>query len=222
MKQRLDHETIAMRIAKEFQDSCVVNLGHGLPTFCSSYVPEGMRVFFHTENGALGFGCVLTEDERDQWDQHLVNASAQFVSVLPGMSFFDHATSFGMVRGGHVDIAVLGGLQVSEKGDLANWLVPGKTGGMGGAMDLAVGAKRVIVGMEHTSKEGQPKILKKCTYPLTAVKCVHLIVTDIAVIEVTKEGLVLKEVAPGWTVEEVQKFTEPKLLVAEDLKEIEL
>lgn len=222
MKQRLDIEVIAMRIAKEFRDGCVVNLGYGLPTLCSSYIPEDMRVILHTENGALGFGRVLTEDDRDKWDQCLVNASGQFVSTLPGMSFFDHATSFGIIGGGYIDISVLGGLQVSEKGDLANWLVPGRSGGMGGAMDIAAGAKKIIVGMEHVSKDGQPKILKKCSYPLTAPECVDLIVTDIAVIEVSNKGLILKELAPGWSINDVQKQTEPKLIIAEDLKETEL
>lgn len=223
MKQRLDEATIALRAAKEFEDGSVVNLGYGMPGLCALYIPEGRRVIFHTENGALGFGRVLTEEDRDKWDINLINASAQFISWLPGMSLFDHATSFGMIRGGHIDITVLGGLQVSEKGDLANWRAPGRSGGMGGGMDLAVGAKRVIITMTHTTTDGKPKIVKQCTYPVTAQKCVDLIVTDIAVIEVTEDGLVLKEVAPGWTPEEVQELTEPKLKMAKDLvKEIQL
>ncbi len=222
MKERLSTEVICMRAAKEFRDGQVVNLGYGIPTLCSGFVPEGMRVIFHTENGALGFGQPLTIDQRDQWDPQLVNASAQFVTWMPGMSLFDHATSFGMIRGGHIDLTILGGLQVSEKGDLANWRIPGAIGGMGGAMDLAVGAKKIVVTMEHTTKKDEPKILKECTFPLTAEECVDLIITDLAVIEVTKPGLVLKEIAPGWTADEVQALTEPKLMVAEDLKEIEL
>ncbi len=227
MKQRLDTETIALRAAKEFHDGSVVNLGMGIPTLCSLFVPEGRRVFFHSENGILGYGRPLTVEERDQWDFQLINASAQFVTRLPGMSFFDHCIAFGMITGGHVDIAVLGGLQVSEKGDLANWWIPGETAafggrGMGGAMDIAVGAKSVIVAMEHTTKEGTPRILKKCTYPVTAKECVDLIVTDLAVIKVSREGLLLTEVAPSWTAEEVQALTEAKMIIAEDLTEIML
>jgi 3-oxoacid CoA-transferase B subunit len=222
MKERLSTEVICMRAAKEFRDGQVVNLGFGIPTLCSAFVPEGMRIIFHSENGVLGFGPPLTADQKDQWDPMLVNASAQFVTWLPGMSLFDHATSFGMVRGGYIDLTILGGLQVSERGDLANWRIPGGTGGMGGAMDLAVGAKRVVITMEHTTKKNEPKILKECTFPLTAKECVNLVITDLAVIEVTKQGLVLKEVAPSWTVDEVQALTEPRLIVAEDLEEIEL
>ena len=220
MKQRLDRETIAMRVAREFRDGDVVNLGIGIPTLASNYIPEGRQVIFHTENGALGFGPLAAEGEEDI---DLINAGGQFVTRLPGMSFFHHADSFAMIRGGHIDITVLGGLQVSERGDLANWLTPERgVGNIGGAMDLAVGSKRVIVAMEHTTKEGKPKIVRECDYPLTAKECMDLIVTDLAVIEVTKEGLVLKEVAPGWSAEEVQALTEPQLLVAEDLKEMEL
>jgi len=222
MKQRLDQTTIAMRIAKEFKDGDVVNLGYGLPTLAGLFIPEGIRVIFHSENGILGYGHPLSEDEKAQWDPCLVNASAQFVAKLSGMSVFNCAEAFGMIRGGHVDIAVLGGLQVSEKGDLANWIMPGRAGGMGGAMDLAASGGRVIVGMEHNTKDGGMRILKKCTYPLTAPECVSLICTDLAVIEVTKRGLLLKEVAPGWTADEIQALTEPKLIVAKDLKEIEL
>jgi 3-oxoacid CoA-transferase B subunit len=211
---------IALRASREFQDGSVVNLGYGIPGLCAFCVPEGRRVIFHTENGALGFGPPLTKEQRDKWDIHLIDASAQFITRLPGMSLFDHATSFGMIRGGHIDVTVLGGLQVSEKGNLANWRAPGRTGGMGGGMDLAVAAKKVITTMGHTTRENKPKIVKECTYPLTAKECVDLIVTDIAVIEVTKEGLVLKEVARGWSPEEVQELTEPRLKIAEDLREI--
>jgi len=222
MKERLSQETIALRAAKEFWDGCVCNLGLGLPTMAGLFIPEGIRVIFHAENGVLGYGRVLTADERDEWDFQLINASGQFVQRQPAMSFFDHALSFVMIRGGHIDLTILGALQVSEKGDLANWRIPGRSGGMGGAMDLAVGAKKVIAVMEHTTKEGQPKIMRECTYPLTAKECTDVIITDVAVIEVTKEGLVLKEVAPGWAAEEVQALTEPQLIIAKDLKEIEL
>jgi len=222
MKQRLDQTTIALRMAKEFNDGDVVNLGYGLPTLAGMFIPEDIRVIFHSENGILGYGPPLSAEEREQWDLCLINASAQFVTKLPGMSVFNCSEAFGMIRGGHVDISVLGGLQVSENGDLANWSMPGRAGGMGGAMDLAASGSRVIVGMEHTTKDGGMRILKKCTYPLTAPECVNLICTDLAVIEVTEEGLLLKEVAPGWTADEVQALTEPKLIVAKDLKEIEL
>jgi len=221
MKPRLDEMAIALRAAKEFPDGAVVNLGFGMPGLCSLAMPEGRRIIFHTENGALGFGPVLTEDKRDQRDLCLINASGQFVSRQPGMSFFDHATSFGMIRGGHIDIAVLGALQVSEAGDLANWSAPGRSGGMGGAMDLVIGTRKTIVTMEHTTKDNKFKIVKECTYPLTARGCVDLIVTDLAVIEVTGRGLVLKEYAPGWTPDEIQELTEPRLIMAEDLKEME-
>lgn len=222
MKPRLNPETIAMRVGRELFDGAVVNLGIGIPSLASRYIPQGIRVIFHSENGLLGYGHILTSEQKDQWDNDLINASAQFVSPADGMSVFDIGASFGMVRGGHIDITVLGALQVSEKGDLANWKAPGKTGGMGGAMDLAVGCKKVIVTMEHTTKQGEPKIVKECTYPLTARRCVDLVITDIAVIEVTDKGLVLKEAAPGWTITEVQHLTEPKLDISPDLKEMEL
>ncbi|MFC2047635.1 3-oxoacid CoA-transferase subunit B [Chloroflexota bacterium] len=222
MKQRLGPEVITMRIAKEFKDGSVVNLGYGLPTLCSMYIPESIRVIFHSENGILGYGAPLTTDEREQWDPCVINASAQFVAKLPGMSFFNCADAFGMIRGGHIDLAVLGGLQVSERGDLANWTMPGRSGGMGGAMDLAASGSRIIVGMEHNTRSGEAKIMNKCTYPLTATECVNLIVTDLAVIEVTKKGLLLKEIAPGWTIDEVQELTEPNVIVSNELKEIEL
>lgn len=222
MKERLDTFTIAIRAAKELFDGAVVNLGFGIPTLCSAYIPEGTKVIFHAENGVLGYGSPLTEAEKDWWDIDLINASGQFVTPAPGMSFFPIDVSFGMIRGRHIDIAILGGLQVSEWGDLANWRIPGRTGGMGGAMDLATGAKKVIVTMEHTTKSGEPKIVRVCTYPLTAKRCVNLIITDLAVIEVTAEGLALREIAPGWTVDEIQALTEPRLILAEDLRDIEL
>jgi len=220
MKTRLDEQTIALRAAREFTDGSVVNLGYGMPGLCANYIPEGRTVFFQSENGMLGYGNLASDAEKDY---EMINASDQPVTPLPGMSFFDSGISFDMIRGGHIDIVVLGAYQVSEKGDLANWGRPGRPAtGMGGGMDLAAGAKKVIVTMLHTTKEGAPRIVKKCTYPLTARQCVSLIVTDLAVIEVTAEGLVLKEIAPGWTVPEVQSLTEAKFVPADDLKEIEL
>jgi 3-oxoacid CoA-transferase subunit B len=219
-KFKLDRQTMALRVAKEFQDGDYVNLGIGIPVLASNYVPSGREVVFDSENGVLGFGEIHTAGEGDP---DFVNAGGQPVSVIPGTCFFAHDESFSIIRGGHLDISVMGGLQVSEKGDLANWLVPERQiGTIGGAMDLAAGAKRLIIVMNHTTKDGEPRIVKKCTYPLTGVECVDLVVTDIAVIEVTMKGLVLKEVAPGWTPEEVQKVTEAKLIVAPDCHEIEL
>lgn len=224
MKERLSREMIAMRIARELFDGAVMNLGIGIPTLVSSFVPEGMTVILHTENGALGFGPVVTAEEMEEKaDIDLVNAGGQYVKPLPGMCLVHQADSFDMIRGGHIDIAVLGVLEVSEKGDLANWMFPGRgVGNIGGGMDLAFNARKVIGATEHTTKDGKPKIVKQCSVPLTAPKCVDLIVTDVAVIEVTSDGLLLKEVAPGWTAEEVQEITEPKLRVAADLKEFEL
>jgi len=234
-KARLDEQTIAMRVAKEFKDGMVVNLGGGIPSLACNFVAEGREVLFHTENGALGYGGIASTDEAD-WD--LFNASFQPITSLPGMSFFNHDESFAMIRGGHIDISALGALEVSEKGDLANWAIGNmadydgdivswiKTGrfppAIGGAMDLAVGAKRVIVAMTHTTKDGNPKIVRECRYELTARQCVSLIVTDMAVIEVTPAGLVLKEIAPGLTPDEIQEVTEPPLIIASDIKEIEL
>ena len=219
-KQRLDREAMALRAAKEFGDGMVVNLGIGIPTLCSNFIPEGREVLFHTENGVLNFGPLAPPE---QSDLNLVNAGGEYVTPKPGMSFFTLDESFSMIRGGRIDICTLGGMQVSEKGDLANWLLPGRgIGSIGGGMDLAFGAKKLIIIMEHNSKDGRPKILKKCTYELTAPQCVDLIVTDIAVIVVTPKGLVLKEAAPGWSAEEVQALTEPELIIAPDLKEIEL
>jgi 3-oxoacid CoA-transferase B subunit len=220
MKMRLDEETIALRAAKEFEDGMVVNLGYGMPGLCANFIPEERTVFFQSENGTLGYGPLLTDEEKDY---ELINASDQPVAPLPGMCFFDSATSFDMIRGGHIDVVILGAYQVSEKGDLANWGRPGRPAtGMGGGMDLALGGKKLMVMMLHTTKEGGPRIVRQCTFPLTARNCVKKIFTDIAVIDVTKQGLVLREVAPAWTAEEVQALTEAKLIIGEDLKEIEL
>jgi 3-oxoacid CoA-transferase B subunit len=220
MKARLDEQTIALRAAREFPDGAVVNLGYGMPGLCANFIPEGRTVFFQAENGVLGYGNLSTDEAKDY---ELINASDQPVLPLPGICFFDSAASFDMIRGGHIDIVVLGAYQVSEKGDLANWGRPGRPAtGMGGGMDLATGAKKVIVTMLHTTKDGGPRIVKECTYPLTAKRCVSLIITDLAVIEVTGEGLVLKEIMPGWMVPEVQHLTAAKLIPAADLKEIAL
>jgi 3-oxoacid CoA-transferase B subunit len=220
MKNRLDEPTIALRAAREFTDGAVVNLGYGMPGLCADAIPEGRTLFFQSENGMLGYGSLASDAEKDY---EMINASDQPVTPRPGMCFFDSAASFDMIRGGHIDIVVLGAYQVSEKGDLANWGRPGRAAtGMGGGMDLAAGAKKVIVTMRHTTKTGEPRIVKNCTYPLTARRCVSLIITDLAVIEVTGEGLVLKEIAPGWTAAEVQDLTGARLTPAADLKEIEL
>ena len=219
-KQRLDRQIMALRVAKEFKDGNLVNLGIGIPGLAANFVPAGREVIFHSENGVMGYGEITLPGEGDL---DLVNAGGQTVKRAPGMCFFSHDESFAIVRGGHLDISVMGAYQVSEKGDLANYMVPERqVGTIGGAMDLAFGAKRLIIAMNHTTKEGDYRIVKKCAYPLTAPKCVDLIVTDIAVIEVTKKGLVLKEVAPGWTPQDVQALTEPKLIVDPKCREIEL
>jgi 3-oxoacid CoA-transferase B subunit len=219
-KGRLDRQIMALRVAKEFKDGNVVNLGIGIPGLAANFVPAGREVIFHSENGVLGYGEITLPGEGDL---DLVNAGGQTVKRAPGMCFFSHDESFAIVRGGHLDISVMGAYQVSEKGDLANYMVPERqVGTIGGAMDLAFGAKKLIIVMNHTTKDGGYRIVKKCHYHLTAPKCVDLIITDIAVIEVTKKGLVLKEVAPGWTPEDVQKLTEPRLVVAPDCHDIEL
>ena len=212
-------EFIAKRVAKELNDGDVVNLGIGLPTMVANFVPEGVNVLFQSENGFVGLGPAPEEGKEDK---DIVNAGGQAVTILPGGAFFDSATSFGIIRGGHVDITVLGALQVDEKGNLANWMIPGKmVPGMGGAMDLVVGAKKVIIAMEHTVK-GNHKILKECNLPLTAAGQVNMIITEMGVMEVTEDGLVLKEINPEFTVDEVQAATEAELIIADDLKEMEV
>ncbi|QOR34798.1 CoA transferase subunit B [Clostridium sp. 'deep sea'] len=213
-------EIIAQRVAKELASGDVVNLGIGLPTMVADYIPEGVNVIFQSENGFLGLGGKPAEGKEDK---DLTNAGAQPVTILPGGCFFDSATSFTLIRGGHVDVTVLGALQVDEQGNLANWMIPGKmVPGMGGAMDLVTGAKRVIIAMTHNTKKGGAKVLKNCKLPLTAANQVNLIVTELAVIEVTKEGLVLTEINPNYTVEQVQELTEAKLIISDDLKKMKL
>ena len=218
-KERLDRQIIALRVAKEFQDGDIVNLGIGIPMLASNFIPAGREVVFHSENGVLGFGQVTLPGEGDL---NLVNAGGQTVHRQPGMSFFGHDESFAMIRGGHLDTTIMGAYQVSERGDLANWKTPEQSiGAIGGGMDLVFGAKRVIVLMEHTDRSGRPKVVKECSYPLTARGVVDLIITDMAVIGAVPEGLELREVAPGITPEEIQAVTEPKLIISKQLKEIE-
>ena len=217
----LTREQIARRVARELRDGMIVNLGIGIPTLVSDYTPDGVTAIFQAENGIIGYGPIAADESNIDWDR--INASGQPVTLLPGACFFHSADSFTMIRGGHVDLVVLGGLQVSEKGDLANWMVPSRgMGSIGGAMDLAVGAKRVIVAMEHATKTGEPRIVKECSYPLTSAGVVDLIVTNLAVIQVTLAGLLLEELAPGVTFDYVQSSTEPLLIRSADLREMEL
>lgn len=220
-KLTLTREQIAERAAQELPDGAYVNLGWGIPNLVAAYVPKNFTIYFHSENGILGMGPRAKPGEEDY---DLVDAMKVPVTLVPGAAFFHQADAHAMTRGGHLDVAMLGGLQVSEKGDLANWKVPGAkgSGGIGGAMDIASGSRRLIVCMEHTAKDSSPKIVRVCTYPLTALECVHTVVTDMAAIDVTPEGLVLREVAPGLTPAEVQAATEARLIVRGRVPEMKL
>ena len=220
-KNKLSREAIAMRVSKELHNGNVVNLGIGIPTLCPQFIDPDKFIMYHSESGVLNYGEMASERREDI---NLINAGGQYLSWdNPGMSVFDSAESFAMIRGGHIDVAVLGAYQISTQGNLANWkLTNRKSGNIGGAMDLAIGAKKLIIAMEHIDKKGNIKLVNKCSLPITGSKCVNTIVTDIAVIEIINECMVLKEILPGWGIQDVQEITEPKLIIDKNLKEIQL
>ena len=217
---RLTRDLMAARVAAEFEDGWIVNLGVGIPTLCSNYSIEGKEIVFQSENGVIGYGGM---PPKGQEDLHLVNAGGQYVTLNPGAAIVHHADAFAVIRGGHVDVSVMGSYQVAENGDFANWRVAGRMGGgIGGAMDLAVGAKRVFIMMEHTTRKGEPRLLKELTLPATARGVVKLVMTDLGLFDVTPQGFRLREIAPGFTPDEVQKLTEAHLVIPRDLKEMEI
>ena len=216
-KPRLERQAMCDRLAMEFQDGWIVNLGVGMPTLCSNYEDDSRTIIIQSENGVIGYGPLAP---KGQEDKHLVNAGGQNVVALAGMAIVHHADSFALIRGGFVDVTVMGAYEVAENGDFANWRIPGrKGGGIGGAMDLAVGAKRVFIAMEHSTREGGPRMLKRCRLPVTAVGVVKLVATDLGLFEVTPQGFKLREYAPGWDPEEIQEQTEARLVIADDLRQ---
>jgi len=219
-KTKLSRQQMANRLAQEFQDGWLVNLGIGIPTLCSNYAQGDKEIIYHSENGVIGYGSIYPRGEEDL---HLVNAGGQYVSLVPGASIVHHADSFAIIRSGMLNLTVMGAYEVAENGDFANWKTEGrKGGGIGGAMDLAVGAKRVYIAMQHTTREGKPRLLKRCTLPITAKGVVKLIATDLGLFEVRERGLLMREIAPGYRPEEVQFLTEANLIIADDLKEMEV
>ena len=224
MKEFLSKDVIPMRAARELKDGDVVNVGVGLPMLTRNYVPPDIEVIWHSENGAINFGRLLTEDEQDKGDIDYTSAGGQFFLPQPGTSFVDHATSFIVIRGGRLDVAIIGGMQVSEQRDLSNWTwdVEGRAGGIGGSMDLVMGAKKVIVTMTHVTRERTPKVVKECDLPVTGRKCVDTLISDLGVFDFTPQGIQIREIAPGWTFEEVQALTEPTLVPSPDMKVMEL
>ena len=216
-KPRLDRQAMCDRLAMEFQDEWIVNLGVGMPTLCSNYTDPTKEIIFHSENGVIGYGPLAPAGEEDK---HLVNAGGQNVTAQPGMAIVHHADSFGLIRGGMIDVTVMGAYEVAENGDFANWRIPNrKGGGIGGAMDLAACAKRVFIAMEHNTRDGKTRMLKQCTLPVTAPKAVTLVSTDLGLFQITPEGFKLIEHAPGWSPEDIQEQTEAQLIIAEDLRE---
>ncbi len=219
-KPRIERQAMCDRLAMEFQDEWIVNLGVGMPTLCSNYVDPSKEIIFHSENGVIGYGPLA---EEGQVDKHLVNAGGQNVTAKPGMAIIHHADSFALIRGGMIDVTVMGAYEVAENGDFANWRIPNrKGGGIGGAMDLAACAKRVFIAMEHCTRDGKPKMLKQCQLPVTAPKAVTLVSTDLGLFEITTDGFKLLENAPGWSLEDIQELTEAKLTVTDDLREFRL